>query len=142
NESQIVPLAEHFRGTGHILRFIEFMDVGTSNGWRMDDVVPARQILDALEAHWPLEPADPNYPGEVASRYRYRDGAGEIGMIRSVTHPFCSDCSRARLTADGEFFTCLFGARGHDLRGPLRAGASDAELEDRIRAIWSGRADR
>ncbi len=142
NENQILPMADHFRGTGKILRFIEFMDVGTSNGWKMDDVVPAREILDRLNRRWPLEPVDSQYPGEVASRYRYRDGGGEVGIISSVTRPFCATCTRARLTADGELYTCLFGARGHDLRGPVRQGTSDAELKDLIRGLWSRRTDR
>ena len=142
NEDQIEKMAERFRGTGHILRFIEFMDVGTTNDWRMAHVVPAREILERLDARWPLEPLNPNYPGEVANRYRYRDGGGEVGVIASVTQPFCQGCTRARLTADGEFFTCLFGARGHDLRSPLRDGADDEELAARIRKIWTGRTDR
>jgi GTP 3',8-cyclase len=142
NEEQVVKMAEHFRGTGHILRFIEYMDVGTTNDWRMDHVVPAREILERVGSRWPLEPLDPNYPGEVAERYRYRDGQGEIGIIASVTQPFCGTCTRARLTADGEFFTCLFAARGHDLRTPLRAGAMDREIAGLIRDIWAGRADR
>ncbi|MFP4560667.1 MAG: GTP 3',8-cyclase MoaA [Thiohalorhabdus sp.] len=142
NEDQILPMARHFRDTGHILRFIEFMDVGNSNGWRMDDVVTAAQIRDALDAEWPIEPLDPNYPGEVASRYRYADGAGEVGIISSVTEPFCSSCTRARLSAQGELYTCLFGARGHDLRALLRGGASDAEIGELLEALWSGRADR
>jgi GTP 3',8-cyclase len=142
NEEQVVKMAEHFRGTGHILRFIEYMDVGTTNGWRMDEVVPAREILERVEGRWALEPLDPNYPGEVAERYRYRDGRGEIGIIASVTQPFCGTCTRARLTADGEFFTCLFAARGHDLRTPLRQGATDQEIAGLIRDIWTGRADR
>jgi GTP 3',8-cyclase len=142
NEDQIEKMAERFRGTGHILRFIEFMDVGTTNDWQMAHVVPAREILERLHARWPLVPLDPNYPGEVANRYRYRDGGGEVGVIASVTQPFCRGCTRARLTADGEFFTCLFGAGGHDLRTPLRDGADDDELADRIREIWTGRTDR
>jgi len=142
NDDQILPMAEHFRGSGHILRFIEFMDVGNSNGWRMDDVVPAREIRDRVHHRWPLEAVDPNYVGEVARRYRYADGAGEIGIITSVTHPFCSTCNRARLTADGEFYTCLFSARGHDLRAILRAGASDREVAERVRMIWNERVDR
>jgi GTP 3',8-cyclase len=142
NEEQVVKMAEHFRGTGHILRFIEYMDVGTTNDWRMDHVVPAREILERVGSRWPLEPLDPNYPGEVAERYRYRDGQGEIGIIASVTQPFCGTCTRARLTADGEFFTCLFAARGHDLRTPLRQGATDQEIASLIRDIWTGRADR
>jgi cyclic pyranopterin phosphate synthase len=142
NEDQIVKMAERFRGTGHILRFIEFMDVGASNGWKLDDVVPAREIRDTIEARWPLEPIGANYTGEVAERYRYLDGGGEIGIIASVTRPFCATCSRARLTADGEFFTCLFASRGHSLREHLRAGASDGEIATRIREIWTRRADR
>jgi GTP 3',8-cyclase len=142
NEGEILPMAEHFRDSGHILRFIEFMDVGNSNQWRLEDVVPAREIRDRIHARWPIEPVEPNYTGEVATRYRYVDGAGEIGIISSVSQPFCSDCNRARLTADGELFTCLFGRRGHDLRGPLRDGASDAELLSLIRGVWEVRADR
>jgi GTP 3',8-cyclase len=142
NEEQIVPMARHFRGSGHILRFIEYMDVGNTNGWRMDDVVPAREIHDRIHAHWPLDPIDPNYEGEVAERYRYRDGAGEVGIIASVTRPFCSTCTRARLTADGELFTCLFGRRGHDLRRLLRSGIDDEEVAGTIEAIWTRRADR
>jgi cyclic pyranopterin phosphate synthase len=142
NEGEILELADYFRGKGHILRFIEFMDVGNSNGWRLDDVVPAREIRDRIHQRWPIEPLDPNYVGEVASRYRYLDGAGEVGIISSVTQPFCSDCNRARLTADGEFFTCLFARRGHDLKTLLREGASDEELAERVREIWTGRADR
>lgn len=142
NEQEILPMAEYFRGTGHILRFIEFMDVGNSNGWRLEDVVPAREIRDMIDGRWPLESVEPNYPGEVASRYRYVDGAGEVGIISSVSQPFCSTCNRARLTADGELFTCLFGRRGHDLREPLRAGASDLELVSLIRDVWTQRADR
>jgi GTP 3',8-cyclase len=142
NVEEIVPMAEYFRGTGHILRFIEFMDVGNSNGWRMDEVVPAREIRDRIAARWPLEPVDPNYTGEVARRYRYTDGGGEIGIISSVTQPFCSTCNRARLTADGEFFTCLFASRGHSLRPLLRDGSSDEEISSRIREIWNGRTDR
>jgi cyclic pyranopterin phosphate synthase len=142
NEDQILKMAEHFRGTGHILRFIEFMDVGNSNGWRMEDVVPAREIRDAIHARWPIEPLEPNYEGEVANRYRYVDGAGEIGIIASVSQPFCSTCNRARLTADGELFTCLFARRGHDLRSLIRGGASDEELATRLAEIWSGRTDR
>jgi GTP 3',8-cyclase len=142
NEEQVEKMAGHFRGTDHVLRFIEYMDVGTTNDWRMDHVVPAREILERVGGRWPLEPLDPNYPGEVAERYRYRDGRGEIGIIASVTQPFCGTCTRARLTADGEFFTCLFAARGHDLRTPLRAGATDREIAGLIRDIWTGRVDR
>ncbi len=142
NEDQILEMSEHFRGTGHILRFIEFMDVGNSNGWRMEDVVPAREIRDVIHDRWPIEPLEPNYKGEVANRYRYLDGAGEVGIIASVTQPFCSDCNRVRLTADGELFTCLFARRGHDFRALLREGATDSEIADRLEAIWTDRADR
>jgi len=142
NEQSVLPMAAHFRHSGHVLRFIEYMDVGTTNGWRLDEVVPAAQIISQISGQWPLEPVDPACPGEVARRYRYRDGAGEIGVIASVTQPFCRGCTRARLAADGQLFTCLFAAAGHDLRGPLRAGASDQALREQISAIWTGRADR
>lgn len=142
NEGSIVPMARHFRGSGHILRFIEYMDVGNSNGWRLDDVVTADEILAAVDAEFPLEPLAPAYPGEVATRWRYRDGAGEIGIIASVSRPFCGDCTRARLSADGSLYTCLFASVGHDLRAPLRAGASNDELRDLIAAVWRGREDR
>ena len=142
NEDSIMPMAAHFRHSGHVLRFIEYMDVGTTYGWRLDDVVPAAEIVALIGRRWPLEPVAPHYPGEVASRYRYRDGAGEIGLIASVTQPFCRGCTRARLSADGQLFTCLFAGTGHDLRGPLRAGASDQELRGQIAAIWARRTDR
>ena len=142
NEQSVLPMAAHFRHSGHVLRFIEYMDVGTTNGWRLDDVVPAAEIISLIGGQWPLESADPAYPGEVARRYRYRDGAGEIGVIASVTQPFCRGCTRARLSADGQLYTCLFAATGHDLRGPLRAGASDHELRKQLSSIWAGRADR
>jgi GTP 3',8-cyclase len=142
NNHAIAPMAAHFRGSGHILRFIEYMDVGASNGWRMDDVVPAAEIITAIDTQWPLEPIEPNYQGEVATRYRYRDGAGEIGIIASVTHPFCGACTRARLSADGKLYTCLFATAGHDLRTLLRDGASDEQLTTLIRSIWTQRADR
>jgi GTP 3',8-cyclase len=142
NDGQITEMAKRFRGTGHIVRFIEYMDVGTTNGWRMDDVVPAAEIIETINARWPLEPLKPNYPGEVAGRYRYRDGAGEIGVIASVTQPFCGACTRARLSADGKLYTCLFAAHGHNLRDLLRSGASDEELGIQIRSIWAARADR
>jgi cyclic pyranopterin phosphate synthase len=142
NDHDIIDMARHFRGTGHILRFIEYMDVGTTNGWRLEDMVSAKEILDTQQQEWELEPADPNYFGEVAERYRYRDGQGEIGIIASVTRAFCGACTRARLSADGELYTCLFGTKGHDLRSILRSDASDEELEDAIRSIWSFRADR
>jgi cyclic pyranopterin phosphate synthase len=142
NEHSIVPMAKRFRGTGHVLRFIEFMDVGTTNGWRLDDVVPAEQILSAIDAAWPIEPVAPNYPGEVATRQRYSDGSGEIGVIASVTRPFCGGCTRARLSAEGSLYTCLFAERGTDLREPLRTGASDADLERLLGGLWRRRADR
>jgi GTP 3',8-cyclase len=142
NEQSIVPMAAHFRGSGHVLRFIEYMDVGTSNGWRLDDVVPAAEIIALIGGRWPLDPVPPGYPGEVASRYRYRDGAGEIGVIASVTRPFCRGCTRARLSAEGLLYTCLFAGTGHDLRGPLRGGASDQALRQQVTAIWTRRADR
>jgi GTP 3',8-cyclase len=141
NDGSVLDMAEHFRGTGHILRLIEYMDVGTTNGWQMDDVVPAAELIASIDAEWPLRPVDPAYPGEVARRYRYADGAGEIGVIASVTQPFCHDCSRARLSAEGRLYTCLFAAVGHDLRRRLRAGG-DEELEDFLRGIWGRRSDR
>ena len=142
NESSILPLARWARDEGLILRFIEYMDVGTANGWRLDDVVPAEEILAAIDAELPLEPVAANYRGEVAGRYRYRDGSAEVGVIASVTRPFCGDCTRARLSADGHLYTCLFATRGTDLKTPLRDGESDTQLEDRIRAVWGARADR
>lgn len=142
NEQNITEMAEYFRGTGNILRFIEFMDVGHSNGWQLGEVVPAREILDKIDQHWPLEPVSANYSGEVVTRYRYKDGAGEIGIIASVTQPFCGDCSRARITADGQLYTCLFACRGHDLRTPLRRGDSDREIKTLLTSIWSTRDDR
>jgi len=142
NEPSILPMAAHFRHSGHVPRFIEYMDVGTTNGWRLDDVVPAAEIISLIGGQWPLQPVDPAYPGEVARRYRYRDGGGEIGVIASVTQPFCRGCTRARLSADGKLYTCLFAGAGHDLRGPLRAGASDQALREQISAIWARRADR
>jgi cyclic pyranopterin phosphate synthase len=142
NEDSIVPMARYFRNSGHILRFIEFMDVGTTNGWRLDDVVPAAEIVRRVDAEWPLEPAEPNYFGEVAERWRYQDGAGEIGIIASVTQPFCGSCTRARLSAEGELYTCLFGSQGHDLRALLRGGATDAAIAAAIADVWGVRADR
>jgi len=142
NEESILPVARWARDEGLILRFIEFMDVGHTNGWRMDEVVPQAEILARIDAGMPLEALPPNYPGEVADRFRYRDGRGEVGIIASVTVPFCSSCTRARLSAEGELFTCLFAARGTDLKAHLRAGASDAELRERISAAWAIRADR
>jgi GTP 3',8-cyclase len=142
NEDAIVPLAEHFRHSGHTLRFIEYMDVGSTNGWRLDDVVPADEIVRRIDSVWPLEQMAAKRAGETARRWRYRDGAGEIGVIASVTQPFCGGCSRARLSAEGRLYTCLFAARGHDLRAPLRLGATDEELEHEIRGIWRARTDR
>ena len=142
NQESILPMAAHFRGSGHVLRFIEFMDVGTTNGWRLEEVVPAAEIISLIGGQWPLEAVVPAYPGEVASRYRYLDGAGEIGVIASVTQPFCRGCTRARLSADGKLYTCLFAGTGHDLRGPLRAGASDQALREQVAAIWTQRTDR
>jgi len=142
NEHAVLELAERFRGTDTTVRFIEYMDVGHSNGWRLHDVVPAAEIVAVINARWALEPVDPDYRGEVAQRYRYRDGAGEIGVISSVTQPFCGDCTRARLSADGRIFTCLFATAGHDLRGLLRSGVDDASVADALRVIWTGRSDR
>jgi GTP 3',8-cyclase len=142
NDGSILELARHFKAVGHTLRFIEYMDVGHTNGWRLDDVVSAAEIVAAIDAELPIEPVDPSYRGEVAQRYRYRDGAGEIGVIASVTQPFCGDCTRARLSADGRLYTCLFAVRGHDLRGLLRGGASDGELAEAIAGVWSHRDDR
>jgi cyclic pyranopterin phosphate synthase len=142
NDDGVLGMAERFRGTGHTLRLIEYMDVGNTNGWRMDDVVPAAELVAAIDARWPLEPLEPGYRGEVASRYRYLDGAGEIGVIASVTQPFCRDCSRARLSAEGKLYTCLFANLGHDLRGPVRDGLDDAGLAELIAGIWSRRGDR
>jgi cyclic pyranopterin phosphate synthase len=142
NETSVLDMAEHFRGTGHTLRLIEYMDVGTTNGWQMDDVVPAAELIAAIGAEWQIDPVDPAYPGEVARRYRYADGAGEIGIIASVTQPFCHDCSRARLSAEGRLYTCLFAAAGHDLRRRLRGEGGDEELEAFLRRIWGRRGDR
>ena len=142
NDQDIVDMARHFRGSGRILRFIEYMDVGTTNGWRMEDMVSAKEILETLQQEWPLEPVDPNYFGEVAERYRYADGQGEVGIIASVTRAFCGACTRARLSADGELYTCLFGVKGHDLRTLLRDGSSDEQIASAIGAIWGVRADR
>jgi cyclic pyranopterin phosphate synthase len=142
NEHSVADMAGHFRETGIVVRFIEYMDVGTTNGWRLDDVVPAAEILERIGERWPLEPLPANYPGEVATRYRYADGAGEIGVIASVTRPFCGACTRARLSAEGELYTCLFAARGADLRAPLRSGCSDEDLAERLAGIWGRRADR
>ena len=142
NDSDIIPMARHFRGSGHILRFIEYMDVGTSNGWKLDEVVSSADVIQRIAAEFPLVPVDPNYAGEVAERWRYRDGRGEIGVISSVTQAFCSSCSRARLSPEGRLYTCLFASQGTDLRSLVRAGADDLVLSNAIRAIWSIRNDR
>jgi len=142
NDASILPMARFFRGTGHILRFIEYMDVGRTNGWRMDDVVTAREIVGTISREFPLEPVDRNYQGEVAERWRYRDGGGEIGVIASVTQAFCRDCNRLRLSAEGSLYTCLFAEQGHDLKWLLRHGGSDAELANEIAAVWRARGDR
>jgi cyclic pyranopterin phosphate synthase len=142
NDHQVVELARAFRGTGHIVRFIEYMDVGTTNGWRMDDVFPAAEIVAAIDAQWSIEPVPGSYQGEVANRYRYTDGAGEIGVIASVTQPFCGDCTRLRLSSEGKLYTCLFGTRGTDLRGPIRQGATDEDIEALLAAVWTERSDR
>jgi GTP 3',8-cyclase len=142
NEESILPMARHFRDRGHVVRFIEYMDVGSTNGWRLDDVVPAAEIVAAIDAESPLEPLPPRYPGEVAERYRYRDGSGEIGVIASVTRPFCGACTRARLSAEGSLYTCLFATSGHDLRALVRGPAGDDEIAASISDIWRVRADR
>jgi cyclic pyranopterin phosphate synthase len=142
NESSILPMAWHFREKGYILRFIEYMDVGHSNGWRMDDVVPAKEIVNLISAEMPLEPVDPNYRGEVAERWRYKDGSGEIGMIASVTQAFCSTCNRARLSAEGSLYTCLFGIKGHDFKSLIRSGATDDEISQLLTRVWGKRTDR
>jgi cyclic pyranopterin phosphate synthase len=142
NEHQIVELARHFKGTGVTLRFIEFMDVGATNGWRMDDVVSAAEIVSLIGAQFPIEPAEALYRGEVAKRWRYKDGAGEIGVIASVTQPFCGDCTRSRLSAEGKLYTCLFAVRGHDLRALIRKGATDDEIGAKLAEIWRVRGDR
>jgi cyclic pyranopterin phosphate synthase len=142
NEMSILPMARFFRERRHILRFIEYMDVGATNGWRLDDVVSAREIVDIISREMPLEPADPNYTGEVAERWRYKDGTGEIGVIASVTQAFCRDCTRARISTEGQLYTCLFATSGHDLRSLLRGGASDDELSAAISKVWTARADR
>jgi cyclic pyranopterin phosphate synthase len=142
NEGEILPMARRFKGSGHILRFIEYMDVGATNGWRMDDVVPAAEVVRAIAAELPLEPVDANYRGEVAQRWRYRDGGGEIGVIASVTQAFCRECTRARLSTEGKLYTCLFADQGWDLRALLREGAPDSELAAAIAAVWTRRDDR
>lgn len=142
NETSILPMARFFRQKGYILRFIEYMDVGHTNGWRLDDVVPAAEVLKIVSAEMPLEPVDPNYTGEVAERWRYTDGGSEIGIIASVTQAFCRTCTRARLSAEGKLYTCLFGVKGHDFRLLLRGGATDEEISQKIAQVWGKRADR
>ena len=142
NESSILPMARFFREKGYILRLIEYMDVGHSNGWRMDDVVSAAEIVKMIDAEMPLEPVTPNYQGEVAGRWRYKDGSGEVGMIASVTQAFCRDCNRARLTAEGKLYTCLFAVKGHDFRDLIRGGATDDEISQVIADVWGKRDDR
>lgn len=146
NDAQIVPLAryfrEHFAGSGHILRFIEYMDVGSSNGWKLDEVVPSAEVLRRIGEHFPLEPVGPNYPGEVAERWRYVDGAGEIGVISSVTRAFCDSCTRLRLSTEGKLYTCLFAGEGHDLREQIRSGADDGALDGYLATLWQARSDR
>jgi cyclic pyranopterin phosphate synthase len=142
NDHTLIDLARHFKGTPHIVRFIEFMDVGTRNGWELSQVVPSRELVERIGAEMPIEPVDPNYLGEVAKRWRYKDGEGEIGFITSVTEPFCGGCTRARLTTDGQLVTCLFASGGTDLRAPLRAGASDEELRALVGGVWQARTDR
>jgi cyclic pyranopterin phosphate synthase len=142
NDHQVVDMARHFRGSGHIVRFIEFMDVGSTNGWRMDDVVPSAEIVRRIASQFPLAVAQANYTGEVAERWRYADGGGEIGVISSVTQAFCNTCTRARLSTDGHLYTCLFAQRGYDLKAPMRAGATDEALRDAVVGIWQRREDR
>ncbi len=142
NDHEILPMARHFRGTGVVLRFIEYMDVGATNGWRMDEVLPSDEVRARLAAEFPLVPLDPNVAGETAQRWKYADGAGEVGFISSVTHAFCGDCNRARLSTEGKLYLCLFAANGYDLRALLRGGASDAELASAMAHIWQGRGDR
>ncbi|HKO00706.1 MAG TPA: GTP 3',8-cyclase MoaA [Thermoanaerobaculia bacterium] len=142
NENAVIELAQRFRSTPHIVRFIEYMDVGNTNQWQADEVVPGHEIVDRINAKWPIEPAQPNYFGEVAERWRYIDGAGEIGIITSVTQPFCGSCTRARLSSDGEVFTCLFASSGFDIRARIRDGANDDELADIVANIWRARDDR
>ena len=142
NDAEIVPMAARFRGAGHIVRFIEYMDVGSTNGWRMDEVVPSAEVVRRIGETYALEPADPNYAGEVAERWRYRDGSGEIGVISSVTQAFCRDCSRMRVSTEGSLYTCLFAQTGHPLKDLLRGGAGDEQIRDRIAAVWRARGDR
>ncbi len=142
NDGGVVAFARHFKGSGHVPRFIEYMDVGNTNGWRLDQVVPGAEIVERIRTELPAEPVTPDYRGEVASRWRYLDGEGEFGVITSVSRPFCGDCTRARLSAEGKLFTCLFASEGTDLRHALRSGASDADLAELLSAVWARRADR
>jgi len=142
NEHEIVPMARHFKGTGHVLRFIEYMDVGASNGWRMDEVVPSAQVIERIAAEMPLVPLEASAPGETAQRWAHADGSGEVGVISSVTQAFCGDCNRARLSTEGQLYLCLFATQGHDLRSLVRGGASDDEIASAIAHIWQGRSDR
>lgn len=142
NDDAIVPMAKHFRGTGHVVRFIEYMDVGITNGWRMDDVVSGKEIVQRIQRALPIEPVSPEYRGEVAKRWRYVDGSGELGVITSVTQPFCGDCSRARISSEGKLYTCLFATQGTDLRALLRSGATDTDLVEHVRGVWTSREDR
>jgi GTP 3',8-cyclase len=142
NDHEILPMARHFRGSGHVLRFIEYMDVGATNGWRMDEVLPSAEVVGRLQAQWPLLPLEPSAPGETAQRWAYADGAGEIGVISSVTQAFCGDCNRARLSTEGSLYLCLFASQGHDLRALLRGGASDEQIAAALAEIWQGRGDR
>jgi cyclic pyranopterin phosphate synthase len=142
NDHTVLDVLEHFRGTGHIVRLIEYMDVGNRNGWKMEQVVPSRELLKMIQARWPLRAVGRNYPGEVARRYSYLDGEGEVGFISAVTEPFCGACSRARLSADGNIYTCLFATDGFSLMEPIRNGASDAELAEMLKNIWFERKDR
>lgn len=142
NEDQVIPLVERFRGTGHTVRFIEFMDVGTLNAWNIDEVVPSAELVAMIEKHWDVEPVEATYMGEVAARYRFTDGAGEVGFISSVSSPFCGDCTRLRLSAEGKIYTCLFGSDGTDLRTPLRSDASDDDIRGLIEQTWTKRDDR
>ena len=142
NDHTIVDLARHFKGTGHIVRFIEYMDVGNLNGWDLNQVVTVDEIVSKIHSEIPLEPLEPNYPGEVARRYRYKDGNGEIGVITSVSNPFCGNCTRARLSTDGKLYTCLFAQNGQDLRGPMRKGATDDQIIEIITKVWQNRVDK
>jgi cyclic pyranopterin phosphate synthase len=141
NDHSILDVARHFHGSGHIVRFIEYMDVGNTNGWQLDEVMPAKEIIETIHAEFPMVPVNPNYRGEVARRWRYLDGGGEIGVIASVSQPFCGDCSRIRLSATGQLYTCLFAASGYDLREMLRSGASDDQIRARVESIWRLRSD-